>query len=89
MGYKALLTLDLENSVSAEKRGKFYESLDKKQWTKLSDLTTAWKCSFNDDVTREAAIRVVKRDVANAAEYAGVYSYTAAVQVGKGLIEKF
>ncbi|MCG9712914.1 hypothetical protein L1D29_08810 [Shewanella insulae] len=89
MGYKALLTLDLENGVSSEKREKFYEYLKKEKWSKLAGLTTAWKCSFNDDVTRESAIRVVKNDVAGAARHAGVSSYNAAVQVGKGEIEKF
>ncbi|OOE62153.1 hypothetical protein BZG19_16430 [Salinivibrio kushneri] len=63
--------------------------MKKEKWTKLAGLTTAWKCSFNDDVTRESAIRVVKNDVASAAGHAGVSSYNAAVQVGKGEIEKF
>ncbi|WP_148252865.1 hypothetical protein [Aidingimonas lacisalsi] len=89
MGYKALLTLDIENGVSSEKREKFYEYLKKEKWTKLSGLTTSWKFSFNDDVTRESAIRIVKSDVAGAARHAGVPSYNAAVQVGKGDIEKF
>lgn len=83
------MTLDLENSVSSEKREKFYEYLKKEKWAKLSGLTTTWKCYFSDGVIRESAIKVVKEDVVGAARYAGVSSYSAAVQVGEGEIEMF
>lgn len=89
MGHKALLTLDLENGVSTENRAKFYEYLKKENWSKLSALTTAWKCSFKDGITRESAIRITKNDVANAAKYAGVSSYNAAVQVGEEDVIQF
>jgi len=73
----------------SEKRKKFYEYLKKEKWTKLSDLTTSWKCSFNDDVKRESAIGTAKSDVKGAARHAGVAVYNAAVQVGKGSVEEF
>ncbi|MBP0602323.1 MAG: hypothetical protein ACRCS2_11430 [Morganella morganii] len=89
MGYKALLTLDLENGVSTEKREKFYAYLTQEKWIKIPNLTTAWKCTFNNDVTEESAISVVKNDVANAAKHAGVYSYNAAVQMGGSDVTQF
>jgi hypothetical protein len=89
VGYKALLTLDLENGVSAERRQKVYEHLKQEKWAKLKDLTTVWKCSFNDDVSCDSAIRVCKQDVANATKNAGVYNYNVAVQVGQGEVEEF
>ncbi len=89
MGYKALLTLDLENGVSSERRQKVYEHLKQAKWAKLKSLTTTWKCSFNDDVSRDSAIRVSKQDVADAAKNAGVYNYNAVVQVGQGEVEEF
>jgi hypothetical protein len=88
MGYKALLTLDLENEVSSKKREKFYEYLKNEKWSNLPGLTTAWQCSYKEDVTRETAIRVAKNDVADASRHSGVSSYNAAVQVGKSEIEK-
>lgn len=89
MGYKALLTVDLENGVSADKRKKFYEYLAREKWTKLTELTTTWKCSFKDSVDRQGAIDVAKMDVKNGVEHAGISSYHAAVQVGKGTVTEF
>ncbi|MGA4493782.1 hypothetical protein [Vreelandella venusta] len=89
MKYRALLTLDLEKGVSAEKREKFYEYLRDKKWAKLSDLTTTWKATFSEGTTREDAISTAKTHVANAAKHSNVSSYSAAVQVGEGLVEEF
>jgi len=89
MGYKALMTLDLENGVGAEKRQKVYDYLKQEKWTKLKALTTAWKCSFSDDVTRDSAISICKQDVVNATKIAGVSTYHVAIQVGKGEIEEY
>lgn len=89
MGYKALLTFDLENGVSLEQRKKAYDYLKEQKWERVKSLTTTWKCSFNDDVTREAAIKECKSDVARAARLAGISLYHAAVQVGKGDVEIF
>lgn len=89
MGYKALLTVDLENGVSAEKRKKFYDYLAQEKWLKIPELTTTWECSFTEHVDRLGAIAVIKDDVASAAKHAGVSHYQAAVQVGKGSITKF
>lgn len=89
MKYKALLTLDLEKGVSTEQREKFYEYLKEKKWVKLSNLTTTWKIVFVEGAKRENVIRTVKSHVANAAIHSNVSSYSAAVQVGEGLVEEF
>jgi hypothetical protein len=54
MGYKALITLDLNNSTE-EQRALFYEVLKDENWTKIPKLTTTWKCSFYDTANRVAA----------------------------------
>ncbi|MGI9274458.1 MAG: hypothetical protein ACR2PT_06320 [Endozoicomonas sp.] len=90
MGYKALLTLDLDSGVSSvNKRQKLYDYLKNEKWSKLSSLTTAWTCSFTDNVTHDNAIRTIKIDVANAARYAEAINYDAAVQIGKGDVVEF
>jgi len=89
MGYKVLMTLDLENRVSAEKRQKVYDYLEQEKWVKLKALTTSWKCSFNDDVTRDSAVKICKQDIDNATKSAGVLTFHVAVQVGKGEVEEF
>ena len=35
MGYKALLTLDLENGVTNDQRKKVYEYLEKENWIQI------------------------------------------------------
>ncbi|EQA64329.1 hypothetical protein [Leptospira alexanderi] len=86
MGYKALITLDLPNATD-ENRKKFYESLEKDKWTKIGDLTTAWKASFNDDVERESAINVLKSDLNKAKKNSDISKYRCAMQVGKDAVE--
>lgn len=82
MKFYVLLTLDLPN-VTAESRGKFYEVLDNEEWEKLDNLTTAWKCSFNEDVTKENAIGICKNDLSKAAQQSGISKYHAALQAGQ------
>lgn len=89
MGLEALLTLDLENGVSSERRQKVYDYLKQEQWMKLAGLTTAWRCSFEDNIDRDTALRICKKDINSAIRSAGVHSYNAAVQVGDGNVEKF
>ncbi len=44
----AMLSLDLDENTSAEKRDKFYEYLKNEQWTKISKVTTIWYAKFKD-----------------------------------------
>ena len=83
MGYKALLTLDLDNKTSYETRKSFYDYLKDQKWVKLDSLTTVWTASFHDDITYNKAIDITKGDVQDAAKHSGVSSYDAAVQLGK------
>lgn len=89
MGFKVLLTLDLERDVSTENRQKVYNYLKKQKWEKLKELTTSWKCSFEENANREAVISECKKDVRNAIRVGGVTSYHAALQIGEGEVEEF
>ena len=82
MKIHVLLTLDLPK-VNAEARQKFYDHLEEKEWDKLDNLTTAWKCSFQEDITKADAIGTCKKDLANAAKHAGISKYSAALQAGQ------
>ncbi len=61
MGYKALVTLDLD--VTTEQREKFYNCLNEKHWTKISKLTTAWTVTFTDSSTRESAVLYIEESI--------------------------
>ncbi|MCG6170162.1 hypothetical protein [Leptospira sanjuanensis] len=86
MGYKALITLDLPNATD-ENRKKFYESLKEDKWSKVGDLTTAWKASFEDDVERISVINTLKADLNRAKKISDISKYRCAIQAGKGDVE--
>ena len=62
MGYKVLVTLDLQ-SATEKQRGIFYSVLEKEKWNKIPFLTTTWKISFKDGVTRDSTIITIKNDL--------------------------
>jgi len=78
----AMLSLDLDRNTSTEKRDKFYEYLNKEQWTKVPKVTTTWYANWKDGSTESGIINATKMDVANAAKHAGITSYDAVVHVG-------
>ncbi len=65
MGQKVLVTIDLSNA-SEEQRDKFYKVLKEEKWLKLKNLTTAWKVSFKNEVTRIDAINTIKNELKKA-----------------------
>jgi hypothetical protein len=65
MGYKVLVTLDLSGATE-EQRQSFYEVLIEKNWRKIPDLTTAWRASFSDSVSRASAINVIQNHLQKA-----------------------
>ena len=82
MKIHVLLTLDLPK-VNADARQKFYDHLEEEKWAKLDNLTTAWKCSFKENITKANAIDICKKDLAKAAKHAGISEYSAALQAGQ------
>ncbi len=82
MKFYVLLTLDLPDANS-EARQKFYDYLEKEKWAKLDNLTTAWTCSFKEDVTKTDAIGICREDLASAAKHANISKYYAAFQAGQ------
>lgn len=89
MALRALLTLDIDRKASSEKRQKFYDYLNDKNWTKIPKLTTAWKAQFTDGVSQQDALKVTKNDVRGAANHSGISTYDAAVHFGEYDIETF
>ena len=81
MSKYTLLTVDLNNDVSAEKRFGFYEYLEKKNWGKILNLTTTWMASWDDIHADSEIIRTAKKHVEDAAEAEGIASYSACVGV--------
>ena len=73
MGYKVLITFDL-NNVTSTQRTAFYEKLEELKWSRVGKLTTTWKCSFNDDVTRNGATEEVILDLKKAKQHAKMIS---------------
>ena len=80
MGYKALVTIDLPDATE-EQRKKFYSVLVEEKWSKITSLTTAWKVSFEDSVTRNGAINAIKGDLASAKRKSGVRKVEYALQL--------
>lgn len=58
MGYKVLITFDL-NNVTSTQRTEFYEKLKELKWSRVGKLTTTWKCSFVDNATRQGATNTI------------------------------
>ncbi len=80
MGLKVLITLDLQNATDKQ-RDAFYSILKKENWNKLSTLTTTWKASFKDEVTRISAIRIIKQDLIAAKSHSGINRVDFAFQL--------
>ncbi|MBX2976962.1 MAG: hypothetical protein KF721_12570 [Ignavibacteriaceae bacterium] len=64
----AMLSLDLENGTSSEKREKFNEYLKNEKWVKLPKITTTWTASFKEDINEFDIINITKSDVIAAAK---------------------
>lgn len=77
-----MLSLDLERGVSDERRQRYYAKLSALNWVKVPDVTTTWRCSFNNPVTPEGAAQVVKDDLAAASAAAGYPQYHAVAMLG-------
>jgi len=88
MELKALITLDLDN-VSNKQRADFYNYLEDANLVKISNIDTAWKCTFSEDVNRTNAIVTCKDIIKNAAKSAGISSITSAIQIGSGDVVEF
>ncbi len=87
MGYKVLVTIDLPK-ITENERQKFYEFLESKKWTKIERLTTAWRVSFKDDVTRDGAISTTLNDLKNAKINSKVSEVEYALQLERHDIQK-
>jgi len=65
MSSYVMVTADFPN-VDAGERTKIYECLEKKDWTKVSDIgrdiSTVWYASFKEGISYEKAISITKND---------------------------
>lgn len=66
-----MVTADFPD-VDSSKRAKIYECLEKKHWTKVSDIgrdiSTVWYASFKEGVSYEEAISITKDRFMNCAK---------------------
>jgi hypothetical protein len=70
MELKALITFDLPG-ISEENRNVFYTTLNNFHWEKIENITTTWKVSYNDTVTRAYAIQSIRQRIQSAKEATG------------------
>lgn len=79
MGYKALITIDLDKT-SDEQRDRFYEKLEELKWLKIKTLTTTWKCRFQKNVSREDACKELISDLDKAKLHSNITKVEYAFQ---------
>jgi hypothetical protein len=82
MGLCAMLSIDLEAGVTADRRTEFNKQMAEKLWAKIPNVTTTWRATFTDGTTESSAIQTTRIDVAAAARTAGISKYHAVVEVG-------
>jgi hypothetical protein len=75
----ALLTLDLPGATP-DQRKKFNEKMDEEKWVKLRE-DTVWTIRFIPTATEAQIVQTTKRDVAAAAQHAGLKNYRCVVAV--------
>jgi hypothetical protein len=80
MGYKVLVTLDLSGATE-EQRQSFYEVLVEEHWNKIPNLTTVWRASFLDSVSRESAINTMQNDLLKAKSRSKIKTVYYAMQL--------
>jgi len=80
MGYKIFIKLSLPNATENE-REIFCESLVNENWSRITALPTEWKASFEEDVTRERAIKIMHNDLLRAKNESKVKKVEYAMQI--------
>jgi len=81
MTIHAILTVDLNGSISSAARAKFYDVLKSHHYVKHK-LTTLWTVQFTPSTTPASAERIVREHVALAARTAGITDYEALLMQG-------
>ncbi|MBP2261262.1 hypothetical protein J3B00_002067 [Pseudomonas sp. BP8] len=81
MTIHAILTVDLNGSVSTAARARFYEVLKNHHYVKHK-LTTLWTVQFTPSTTPASAERIAREHVALAARTAGITDYEALLMQG-------
>ena len=82
MKYQALITLDLVDAIKKE-RDLFYSVLENEKWIKISNLTTSWKATFEEGVTRSGAIKTIQQDLIKAKNKSKIKKVEYALQLDK------
>ncbi len=89
MGIKASLTVNFKEEAPHEKRLKFIASLSKDDWQKSPEAENRWTATFNEGVTIDGAMNVVKHDVDRASKKADILDYEALIKLDDGSQEAF
>lgn len=83
----SILTVDLNQEVSTDKRNKFYEYLQQNQWVKINQLTTLWYAKWETGLTAEGILATTKADIDAAAQRSQVSHYDVATAIcGKPVV---
>ncbi|MBI5541248.1 MAG: hypothetical protein HY951_14375 [Bacteroidia bacterium] len=83
MGYKALITLDLNSTNDGKLRDLFYSELKNKHWVKISSLTTTWTANFSENTNRDDAIKHLITHLQEAKKFSKIPSVEYAIQLDK------
>jgi hypothetical protein len=73
-----MVSVDL-HAATGEQRRCFDTAMRAREWTKLHEVTTTWKASFDESVSRVDAETLAKRQVKEAARLAGIADFDAAL----------
>ncbi|HSA32138.1 MAG TPA: hypothetical protein P5077_00265 [bacterium] len=83
----SILTVDLNNEVSNEKRTRFYNHLQKKKWIKINNLSTLWYAIWRGTPTAQEMMETTRDDIEGAAMHSGVSRYDVALaNCGKPIV---
>lgn len=84
----ALVTVDLHQATGAQ-RSQFDQEMAKRQWQKISAVTTAWEARFTSTVTSFGARQTTEGDVRAAAVAAGIPAWDAVCMVSDEPVHVF
>lgn len=84
----ALVTIDLHQATGAQ-RSQFDQEMGKRQWQKISTVTTTWVATFESTVSSLDARQTTESDVHAAAVAAGIPAWDAVCMVSDESVHVF
>ena len=72
MGLVAVMTVELEASLTDPQRQAFAAGLTECEWQLVEPLSSAWCCAYEEGITEDEAAEMAMEDVADAADAADI-----------------